>query len=141
MDEFLDSDCNNLTMLATKSFDDILEQVRASSLNFQIQISPFSAIISLKKSLTKDKSGNPIAPKKLVNLSSHQIEALAVKNLELERKLSTLQNDHTVLFNECTEAYETINKLEKSLDQNSKIKLETDTIEHARAFKAETRVS
>ena len=46
----------NLTMLATEAFDQILETIRTSCLNFQMQISPFSAVISLKKSLIKDKS-------------------------------------------------------------------------------------
>ena len=50
MQEFINSDLN-LTMLATQAFDDILDQIRSSSLNFHVQISPFSAVISLKKSL------------------------------------------------------------------------------------------
>ena len=35
-------------MVASDTFDFILEQIRKSSLNFQIQLSTFSAYISLK---------------------------------------------------------------------------------------------
>ena len=45
-------------MLITKSFDHILQQIQTLCLNYQIQISPFSALISLKKSLIKDRLGN-----------------------------------------------------------------------------------
>ena len=48
--------------LASNTFDFILEQIKNSSLNFQIQLSPFSAYISLKKSLVKDRSGVPQLP-------------------------------------------------------------------------------
>ena len=43
-------------MAAKRSFDSILEQVQASNLNFQLQVSPFSATI------IKDKFGNLLLP-------------------------------------------------------------------------------
>ena len=52
----IDSDLN---MAASKAFDHVLQQVTSSSLNFQLQLSPFSAVISLKKSFVKDKDGIP----------------------------------------------------------------------------------
>ena len=48
---------NDITMLASKSFHDILSRIQSSNLNFQLQILPFAAMISLKKTLLKDKSG------------------------------------------------------------------------------------
>ena len=45
-------------MVATQSFQHILQQIQQSSLNFQIKLSPFSAEISLKKSLIKDLDGS-----------------------------------------------------------------------------------
>ena len=56
-EEFITSDTSHPTMLAKQSFDHILEQVQNSCLNFQIQVSPFSAVVSIKKSLIKNKSG------------------------------------------------------------------------------------
>ena len=54
---------DSYAMLASNTFDFILEQIKKSSLNFQIQLSPFSAYISLKKSLVTDKSGVPQLPR------------------------------------------------------------------------------
>ena len=41
-------------MMASIAFDNILKEIQTSNLNFQLQVSPFSAQISLKKSLVKD---------------------------------------------------------------------------------------
>ena len=135
MDEFTDSDCN-LTMLATKSFDHILDLIKTSCLNYQIQISPFSAFISLKKSLIRDKSGKPHLPTKLRNISSEHIEALVEKNHELQRKLSILSNDHTKLINDYDEAHQTIKKL-----QDLCIKVEADSSDHIKVKELETEIS
>ena len=42
---------------AMSAFDDIIGRVRRSNLNFQLQLSPFSAVISLKKSVVKKYQG------------------------------------------------------------------------------------
>ena len=57
--EILSSDA---TMAASIAFNKILQQVQSSSLNFHLQLSPFSAVISLKKSLVKDKAGCYLLP-------------------------------------------------------------------------------
>jgi hypothetical protein len=41
-------------------FENILKQVMDSCLNYKLEMSPFSAVISLKKSFIRDKSGIPI---------------------------------------------------------------------------------
>ena len=56
-----DSDFNP-AMLANNAFETLIDQVRNSNLNFQLQMSPFSAQISLKKSLVIDQSGRPRLP-------------------------------------------------------------------------------
>ena len=56
-EEIMNSDKIDPAMLAKQRFDDILDQVQTSCLNFQLQVSPFSAVISIKKSFIKDKSG------------------------------------------------------------------------------------
>ena len=59
------SDCDP-TMLAKKAFDQIIEQVQSSNLNFQLNLSPFSATISIKKSFVKDMFGNILLPSTMV---------------------------------------------------------------------------
>ena len=44
--------------MAAIKFEDILNQIRSSSLNFRMNVTPFTAVIHLKKTITKDKSGN-----------------------------------------------------------------------------------
>ena len=58
MKESISSDFANLEMLADQAFNNILDGVQKSNLNFQMQVLPFSAFISLKKSLVKNKSGS-----------------------------------------------------------------------------------
>ena len=90
MQDITDSDLD-LTMLATKSFHHVINEVQSSCLNFQLQISPFSAVISLKKSLIKDISGKPVLPSlQKHDTSKEHIEALVAKNFELEKKLKLL---------------------------------------------------
>ena len=48
-------DNSDATMVADEAFNLVLEQIRNSKLNFQLQMSPFSAWISLKKSFIKNK--------------------------------------------------------------------------------------
>ena len=59
----------NPTMLPKKVFDQIVEQVQSSNLNFQLQLSPFSATIFLKRSFVRDKLGNVLLPSINVNKS------------------------------------------------------------------------
>jgi hypothetical protein len=61
MDQLSDSD-NNQTMVANRMFESVLNQVKASNLNFLVQQSPFSAVIHLKKSFVKDKTGQILMP-------------------------------------------------------------------------------
>ena len=109
MQEIINSDSDSKsTMLASQTFDNILEEIQNSCLNFQLQISPFSALISLKKSFIKDRSGNHILPIKQLNNKSRQskdyIEALVARNFELETKLNCLQIEHKNVVDECSDA-------------------------------------
>ena len=65
MEEFNTSE---LTMIAEEKFNCIISEVQKSCLNYNVQLSPFSACISLKKSLVCDKSGSPIVPHHLLNV-------------------------------------------------------------------------
>ena len=102
-------------MVASKTFDSILEQIQASNLNFQLQISPFSANISLKKSPIKDKFGSPIF---LPNVSqtclpnSSEVAALVSKNLKLESDLEALKKNYEFAVQDSVEAHQKIRFLE-----------------------------
>ena len=53
---------SDMEMSASKTFEVIIDQIKSSNLNFHIQQSPFSAVISLKKTLIKDRSGFTLKP-------------------------------------------------------------------------------
>ena len=76
--------------MADVIYDDILNQVRNSGLNYQIKVSPFSAAIYLKKSIVKDRSGNFLLPKPPKISTIKNYDNLVSKNEELERELQTL---------------------------------------------------
>ena len=62
MEGFKTTDLINPTMLAAKTFTEVLDGIHKSNLNFQLHVSPFTAKISLKKSLVKDRTGSFLLP-------------------------------------------------------------------------------
>ena len=100
MKEFNSSDIFKPGMLAAQAFDNILDGIQRSNLNFQLQVSPFSAQISLKKSLVRDRSGSVMLPpsplhatvsspsSSLVGSSNDDHTRLVARNLSLEKELS-----------------------------------------------------
>jgi seryl-tRNA synthetase len=82
------------------SFENILEQVKNSNLNFKLELSPFSAVICLKKSLVKDKFGQnlqatPTIPKNLNLENAYQLLKSAFENaLDVNNKLKTELEHH-----------------------------------------------
>ena len=110
----MDSD-QTPAILASTVFFKIIDQIQSSNVNFQLQLSPFSAKISLKKSWVKDKTGALLLPPdtvKRVNQNVDSVENLAAKNLELEENLLLLQNNYQQVVNDSAEAYKTIDILE-----------------------------
>ena len=95
--------------MATEKFEDILHQIRSSSLNFQMKVTPFTAVIYLKKSITKDKSGNFLQQSLSVNRTNKDLDLLVSKNLELEKEISSLR----ISF---LEASERIAEVEKNIE-------------------------
>ena len=77
-------------MAASTAFNNIVNLVQSSNLNFKLQLSPFSANICLKKTLVKDRSGFPTLPHKTHSESTGSAEfaALAAKNLTLKSELN-----------------------------------------------------
>ena len=127
-------------MVASRTFSSILQQIQSSNLNYQLQISPFSATISLKKTPIKDKYGAPLlpppqcppkpAPMPLCPSTSStaatccasdaDLAALAAKNLQLEKDLVTLRGDYDNSVSDCVAAHQRINSLENICIEKTK---------------------
>ena len=132
MDKIPNSDMNP-TMIASRTFDSILQQIQLSNLNFQLQISPFSANISLKKTPIKDKYGALLLPPSPMPLwpstrsspasccASLDVNfaALAAKNLQLEKELVTLRKDLVNSVDESEAAHQKIKFLENLSSEKS----------------------
>ena len=110
MGQEIDSD-NDATMLASNAFHGILSQIQSSNLNFQLQISPFAALISLKKALGKDKSGTYLRPPIPV-LHNDNFENILARNSELEKNILDLQKNYEKVAINCTKAYESLQNTE-----------------------------
>ena len=97
--------------MAAIKFEDILNQIRSSSLNFRMNVTPFTAVIHLKKTITKDKSGNFLHQNTFVNRTNNVKEAdeLMAKNLALEKEIADLKRS-------CLKASESITEIERNLE-------------------------
>ena len=111
MNKMTDSD---LTMVANKHFDTILSSVGRSCLNYSIQVSPFSATISLRKTLAKDRTGASIIPShvyedKSLHLANEksaledELRSLRIKYEELLSTYASTNNNLTLLQNSLKE--------------------------------------
>ena len=75
-------------MAAVNTFYSIVQQVQDSNLNYHLQLTPFAAKISLKRTSIKDRFGRPfqqVDPNK-------KVEALSAKICELESQLADVKN-------------------------------------------------
>ena len=112
MQEITDSDNMSSAMLASNMFQEILDLIQSSNLNFQLQVSPFAAQISLRKSLVRDKAGKVLPP----GIQRHDdLKKLVNKNDKLQNELSILQSNHEVLVNDFTKACQTIETLKNQI--------------------------
>ena len=102
MKKSISSDVTNPEMLADQTFKNIIDGIQNSNLNFQLQVSPFSAFISLKKSLVKDKSGSYLQPASQATaptLPSQDLANLLLRIKELESDLLIERNNHCDVLN------------------------------------------
>ena len=104
-----------MTMAAMNSFKNVLDCIQSSGLNYQIQLSPFSAVISLKKTLARNKSGGPLLiPKLSDNTDTTDVKEL--KTWDFPREDPKRFNDeYEDLLSRYTSATETIDILKKEL--------------------------
>ena len=119
---------SEVKMAASTTFDFILEQIKTSNLNFWVQLSPFSATISLKKSLVKDVSGIPLMPPILTPVIKPDPEGQTKKISKLECALENMKMKLADAIDDCAEAHKTISILEKELAQSKSAQHETKSI-------------
>ena len=129
MQRNVSSDIVNPEMLADQTFHNILDGIQRSNLNFQLQVSPFSAYISLRKSLVKDLSGSVLLPPPKASvaqppLPSPTLHTDVAKYLirinELEKDLLAQKNNHEDVVNKCKDASAELVKENRVLKQENK---------------------
>ena len=103
MDQSHFSDLNP-TMVASRTFHSIIQQIQSSNLNFQLQLSPFSANLSLKKSPLKDKFG-VTAPLLVTN---NEITSLKSQTVKLEN--DAFRKKPPLLVETCPRPFEDMQK-------------------------------
>ena len=108
-------------MTASNAFNEIIDQIRGSNLNYQIQLTPFSAYISLKNTLKKDKSGCQVLPQSSPFPSndvetSDMVEILAAKNKKLEEDLFALQSNLEKVVKDVEESHKTLKSRDNEID-------------------------
>ena len=72
-------------MLALNVYGNIIYQIRSSNLNFQLQISPFSAHISFKRSVARDRSGAFLLPPEVSLYQIYAVNLLGILQLGRQR--------------------------------------------------------
>ena len=123
MEQVNNSDTNdgNLAMMALKAYENVIDHIRSSGLNFQLQLSPFSAQISLKRSLVKERSGIVLLPPFVTGmLPAHETE---LKNYKHESFADPLEGKATTVKKETKENDEIENlkfELNKVVIKNKK---------------------
>ena len=95
----------NPAMLALSVYQNILDQIQSSNLNFQIQLSPFSALISLKKSFVKDRNGDILIPPAEQPILSDEVENIVAKNRQLEKDIVSLTKCYEEVVDNSTKAH------------------------------------
>ena len=118
----IDSD-QHIPTMASCIFDKILQEIQLSNLNFQIQVSPFSALISLKKSFVKEKDGSlrlPTPPISSSYNSSRSETDLAIRNVKLEKDFDALSQKYAHVSDQYEEALVRIQSYEEFQEKHFK---------------------
>ena len=138
MEEFYNSDP---TMIASNLFNKLVNDVRNSGLNFRMELTPFGAKISLKKSLMKNQDGNIVIPGPSPNAEAF-VEDTCLKNTLLERQIVSLKLEMNETVEELLEAQNRIkilqeevhkpehkysqSQVDKSISEKEKLKFDED---------------
>jgi hypothetical protein len=83
-------------MLISPFFEGIVNQIVASKLNFCLERSPFAAVIHLKKSVIRNKSGTLLIPPTLLSFQLLQVQSdnyrQAQKIIKLESNINSFKS-------------------------------------------------
>ena len=143
MDRIIDSD---VSMAASNKFNSIVQHVQESCLNFHLQVTPFSAVIYLKKTMAKDSSGNPLQQastySELETLKSSLLD-MTEKYEKLMMKYQAALESNDTLSSTLKNRDDTINSLQVA---NGAAKAAVDVIFHdydkqVRSWKEELNVA
>ena len=89
---------SELKMDVESVFKTVIRNIQSSNLNYRINLSPFSASISLKKSFIKDRNGNclfPKTPESAVFKDSKSKDCEDSRIINLNRELEAAISDFT----------------------------------------------
>ena len=93
-----------LEMSINNTFGSILNEIQLSNLNFSLQVTPFTAYITLKKSVQKDVNGVPATPSPpllyLLQQAQQVILQLQGENSKLKTSVATLEEKTKSAINE-----------------------------------------
>ena len=90
-----DTEMNQITdlkMAVDATFSSIINEIQLSNLNFSLQITPFAAYITLKKSVIKDYDGIQAVPSPPIMLLLQQAQQ-TINDLQEENKLQKIETD------------------------------------------------
>ena len=132
---------NTPTMLASQTFERILQSIQKSNLNFVLQVSPYSANISLKKSLVTDKSGAVCFPPELSSdlISREALATLKANKNILENTLLSTKQELAAAKDECEAAHTKIKILKEEKDDETAAYLKSTKILEEKVNKAEAK--
>ena len=109
-------------MIAAKSFENIVQQIRSSNLNYKLQLSPFSANISLKKTPVKDMSGAPLILPCIY--TTENIIKLEAEISKLKHEVYNLKNDLANSVVEVQAAQEIIENIQAKSEKDAHVNRE-----------------
>ena len=114
--EFIEMDqITELKMAIDSTFSSILNQIQSSNLNFSMQMTPYAAYITLKKSVVKDQNV-PSPPILMLLQRAHQnIADLRYENEHLKVKYEALEESKEYLMNENVKLVEALDASNHSL--------------------------
>ena len=107
---------------AQATFEHLILQVQKSNLNYKLELSPFSAVVYLKKSLIKDRFGNVLLPlpfdieTSLVHRLQAEKQFLSQKILHHEAVMNSLRSDYENAVNNSEETHAVNKKLETEIN-------------------------
>ena len=130
----------DLKMAVDATFSSIISEIQLSNLNFSLQITPFSAYITLKKSVIKDQNGVQAVPSPpilfLLQQAHQKMAELREETEQLKIKLDAAEKKNDILVNDNAVLAEVIAVSNNNLEASNA----TNNALHAKLEEAEKQV-